>query len=64
MLLNPQFTNAYRNRGFVRAQLGQNQKAIEDYEKAARLYNAQGDTQSYQELQQIIQTLQDGPPIQ
>ncbi len=48
--INPDYADAYRNRGVVYLQIGDKQKAIENFQRAAQLYLAQGDTASYEQI--------------
>jgi len=52
--LNPDLAEAYRNRGIIYKKQGNQEKAIQDLEKAASLYQQQGKTRKYQELQQLL----------
>lgn len=54
---NPDYAAAYNNRGFARAFLGDKQGAIEDLQKAAELFSAKGDTDSYQQAVEALQKL-------
>ncbi|MCY7384356.1 MAG: tetratricopeptide repeat protein [Microcoleus sp. CAN_BIN18] len=46
--LNPNYADAYKNRGNLKSTLDDKQSAIEDYQKAADLYKQQGKTSDEQ----------------
>jgi tetratricopeptide (TPR) repeat protein len=52
--LNPNFAIAYFNRGKPRYELGDQQGAIADLQKAAELYQTQGDQVGYQKVTEIL----------
>jgi tetratricopeptide (TPR) repeat protein len=56
--LNPEFANAYGGRGLSYAKLGNKQRAIEDLQKAADLFQQQGETEKYQKALSLIEKLQ------
>ena len=45
--INPNYAEAYNSRGNARSELGDKQGAIQDFQKAADLFQKQGDTNSY-----------------
>ncbi len=49
---------AYGNRGFVRAQLGDKQLGLEDLQQAAKLFLDSGDMAGYQQTLAYIQLIQ------
>jgi len=49
---------AYSNRGSAYSDLGDKQKAIRDFQKAAELYKQQGKTSDYQDALNRIKKLQ------
>jgi tetratricopeptide (TPR) repeat protein len=56
--LNPNLALAYYNRGLVRTKLSDRQGAIADFQRAADLYQQQGQTQQHQDAIDHIQQLQ------
>ncbi len=56
--LNPQYATAYNNRGNSYSDLGEDQKAIADFQQAANLFQQQGNTELYQKVLNIIKELQ------
>jgi len=56
--LNPNYADAYYNRGLSRSRLGDQQGAIKDYQKAADLYRNQGKGFDYQDAITAIKKLQ------
>ena len=54
IVLNPNDVDAYYNRGIVYRKLGEAQKAIADLQKAATLYQQQGDTASAQKILDVL----------
>lgn len=55
--IDPQDGEAYANRGKVRADLGDFQGAIADYQQAATLFTAQANQERAAQLQELIPTL-------
>lgn len=53
-----QYAEAYTNRAIAKAQLGDESGAIADLEQAATLFQEQGNTQAYQQIQQVLQQAQ------
>lgn len=52
--LNPDFASAYYNRGISKRTLDDTTGALQDYQRAADLYEQRGDTERYQNaLEQI-----------
>ncbi|MER3493461.1 MAG: hypothetical protein C4323_14700, partial [Mastigocladus sp. ERB_26_2] len=56
--INPNYADAYYNRGIARYNLGDNQGAIADLQKAAELFRQQGNTQLYQKALELIRKYQ------
>ena len=56
--INPNYAQAYGNRGLVRNQLGDKQGAIDDLQKAAELFQQQGNTEFYQQALESIKKIQ------
>ncbi len=50
--------SAYQNRGVARRDSGDKPGAIQDFEKAADLYQQQGDKDSYEKAINILRRLQ------
>ena len=61
MNINPDYALLYFNRGYVRIELGKIQGAIEDFQKGANLAKKQGDLNTYQQAQAIIEKLKVAP---
>jgi tetratricopeptide (TPR) repeat protein/S1-C subfamily serine protease len=55
--LNPKFAEAYGNRGIVYILTENKQKGIEDLQKAAKLFQEQGDTEGYNRVMEVFQLL-------
>ena len=55
--INPDFAQAYINRGLLYYQIGDKQKAIENLQRAAQLFLAQGDTASYEQIMNLLKGL-------
>ena len=55
--LDPSFADAYNNRGLILSKLGKRDAAIKDFQKAARLYEAQGDKESARQSLETIKKL-------
>lgn len=51
----PDFAEAYINRGLVYGMLGNRKSAIADIQKAADLFQQQGDTENYQKMTQLME---------
>ncbi|MFS8118818.1 MAG: tetratricopeptide repeat protein, partial [Microcoleus sp.] len=56
--INPNYALAYANRGNIRAKLGDKEAAIQDFQKAADLFQKQGDQDSYQKAIDTLKRLQ------
>jgi len=56
--INPNYAKAYNVRGNARAELGDKQGAIQDFQKAADLFQKQGDRDSYQKVLDNLRRLQ------
>ncbi|MBD2241658.1 tetratricopeptide repeat protein [Aulosira sp. FACHB-113] len=56
--INPDKANAYYNRGLVYSEKGDKQKAIQDLQQAARLFQAQENTVSYERVINFLKELQ------
>jgi tetratricopeptide (TPR) repeat protein len=58
ILINPKYSEAYGNRGFLRAsKLNDRTGAIQDFRQAARLFREQGRTQDSQKAIELLQQL-------
>jgi len=55
--IHPNYANAYNNRGSARYDLGDNKGALEDLQKAADLFQQQKNTESYQKAMDLINKL-------
>jgi tetratricopeptide (TPR) repeat protein len=55
---NPRDADAYYNRGLARGNKGDRDEAIKDLQKAADLYQQQGETSIYQKVLNTIKQLQ------
>ena len=55
--INPNDALAYKNRGLIRATLGDKQGTIQDLQKAADLFQRQGDRDKYQKVLNILRRL-------
>ncbi|MFM5956144.1 MAG: tetratricopeptide repeat protein, partial [Dolichospermum sp.] len=55
--INPNYAQAYGNRGIAKAQSGDKQGAREDLQRAAQLFKAQGDTAWYEETMKLLKQL-------
>ena len=55
--INPNYDDAYNNRGNAKSELGDKQGAIADYREAARLFQQQGKTADYEDAQNKIRKL-------
>ncbi|MDB9517022.1 hypothetical protein PN466_08680 [Roseofilum reptotaenium CS-1145] len=50
-----EYAEAYAGRGVARAQLGDKSGAVSDLQTAASLFQKQGNTEAYQQIQQVLQ---------
>ncbi|MBP0030844.1 tetratricopeptide repeat protein [Roseofilum sp. Guam] len=50
-----EYAEAYVGRGVARAQLGDKSGAVSDMQTAASLFQKQGNTEAYQQIQQVLQ---------
>lgn len=50
-----EYAEAYVGRGAARAQLGDRSGAVSDLQTAASLFQKQGNTEAYQQIQQVLQ---------
>jgi tetratricopeptide (TPR) repeat protein len=57
--LKPDYAGAYASRGRVRVALKDKKGAIEDYQKAAKLFLKEGNKRNYQGVQEDLKKLQD-----
>ena len=55
--INPNYADAYNNRGLARNDLGDRKGAIEDLQKAADLFQQQKNTEGYQKAMDLINKL-------
>ena len=58
ILLNPEYVEAYCNRGIIRAQLGNSEESLKDLQQAAQLFWDSGNIGAYQETLTYIQMIQ------
>ncbi|MDB9318448.1 tetratricopeptide repeat protein, partial [Nodularia spumigena] len=56
--IDPEYANAYNLRGLVYERMGNKQKAIENYQQAAQLFQAQGNTAAYEQAMNVLKDLQ------
>jgi tetratricopeptide (TPR) repeat protein len=56
--INPNLADAYYNRGEARSKLGNKQGAIQDFQKAADLFQKQGKKNNYEKAINILRRLQ------
>ena len=56
--INPNYASAYNNRGLTYLRKVDKRKAITDLQQAAQLFQAQGDTKSYEMIQDLLKQLQ------
>jgi tetratricopeptide (TPR) repeat protein len=56
--INSNYADAYNNRGLARSDVGDKQGAIADLQKAAELFQQQGNTQLSQTILEYIKKLQ------
>jgi tetratricopeptide (TPR) repeat protein len=61
MKIDPEYALLYFNRGYVKAELENIESAIADFEKGASLAKKQGDLNTYEQAQNIIEQLQTNP---
>ncbi|WP_082720539.1 tetratricopeptide repeat protein [Fischerella sp. NIES-3754] len=52
--INPNNANAYKNRGNIRAESGDKNRGIQDLQKAAELFQRQGNNESYKKTLELI----------
>ncbi|MBO1055360.1 MAG: tetratricopeptide repeat protein [Dolichospermum sp. JUN01] len=55
---NPNYADAYYNRGNAYATLGDKFQAISDFQQAAKIYQQQGNNETYQDALNRIRKLQ------
>jgi tetratricopeptide (TPR) repeat protein len=55
--INPEYADAYYNRGFAYAQAGNMQQAKQDLKTAAPLFRRQGNLSTYEDIIQLLQYL-------
>ncbi|MBW4457302.1 MAG: tetratricopeptide repeat protein [Nostoc indistinguendum CM1-VF10] len=55
---DPQFAQAYGNRGIVYNQIGNKQKAIENFQQAVQMFQAQNNTNGYEQAIKLLKQLQ------
>ncbi|MEO0012292.1 MAG: hypothetical protein RLZZ535_681, partial [Cyanobacteriota bacterium] len=55
--INPSFSYAYHNRGFVKSVLGDKAGALLDWKKAADIFNRQGQVANYRKSLAAIERL-------
>ncbi|MHC5917296.1 MAG: tetratricopeptide repeat protein, partial [Nostoc sp.] len=56
--INPQDAEAYGNRGLLYLNKEDKQKAVQDLQQAAQLFQAQGNTAAYETVINILKDLQ------
>jgi tetratricopeptide (TPR) repeat protein len=56
--INPNYGAAYQNRGVARRDSGDKPGAIQDFQKAADLFQQQGDKDSYERVINLLRKLQ------
>ncbi|PSO50920.1 MAG: hypothetical protein BRC33_02050 [Cyanobacteria bacterium SW_9_44_58] len=59
--IDPEYALLYFNRGYVKAELGNIESAIADFEKGASLAKEQGNLNTYQQAQNVIEKLKVSP---
>jgi len=59
--LDKDYVLLYFNRGYVKVEMGEIESAIADFEKGANLSKAQGDFNTYQQAQALIEKLKISP---
>jgi tetratricopeptide (TPR) repeat protein/S1-C subfamily serine protease len=55
--INPDYAQVYAKRGIIYYEIGDKQKAIENFQRAAKLYLAQGDTATYEQIMNLLKKL-------
>jgi Flp pilus assembly protein TadD len=55
--INPQYAEAYNNRGIVYATTGNGQQSKQDLQRAAQLLRQQGKMTDYEKVMQLLQQL-------
>ncbi len=55
--INPQLAKAYANRGFTKSKLGDKKGAIADYQIAAKIFRAQNNMASYEQVMNLIRQI-------
>ena len=55
--IDPNYVNAYNNRGLARDDLGDKQGAIKDFQTAANIYKKEGKETDYQKAMEKIKNL-------
>lgn len=63
MKLNPDYALLYFNRGYVKVELGSIESAIEDFQTGANLAKQQGDFNTYQQAEAVIEKLKVSPNL-
>ncbi len=61
--LDQDYALLYFNRGYVRVELGEIESAIADFEKGANLSRQQGDFNTYQQAQSLIEKVKISPDL-
>jgi len=55
--INPDYAQVYAKRGIIYYEIGDKQKAIENFQRAAQLFLAQGDTANYEKIMNLLKGL-------
>jgi tetratricopeptide (TPR) repeat protein len=55
--INPNFADTYYNRGIAFARQRNKKGAVADFQKAATLYQQQGNQESYKAVQKLVEQL-------
>jgi tetratricopeptide (TPR) repeat protein len=50
----PDYAEAYKNRGTIKASLGQKQQALSDFQKAASLYKQENNLEEYVQVLKLM----------
>lgn len=61
MKIDPDYALLYFNRGYVKVELGEIESAITDFEKGASLSKKQGDFNTYEQAQTLIEKVKISP---
>ena len=61
MAIDPDYALLYFNRGYVKVELGEIESAIADFDKGANLAKKQGDLNTYEQAQALIEKVKVSP---